>query len=376
MKKVFLELLDNGFFLVPLRGKGKDVKECKRPLAFKQGDEIITWKNPEILSYAEDLARKGHEAFGIWTRASRILGIDIDLYKINDPQMRNKIYTFIREAVKKHAYIELTASRGVHVAFQNPDEKLYLAGEGQVEVLYDKIMIIAPTRFRTPSGIHQYKIMYNTLPTCSLVEEAEDVLGLIGIVPGSITIGSVTTSDRGDRVRFSMYLASRMMLDLDIDSLSDTQISLLLYILFAKADCYCLAQVMEEIIKSKTCPIRKEVVDLKNPRTSRFIIQHVFTSILALLGASAERIHSWLHSWRFVDEDLDPREDSPKSAITNVFRYMVFNLVPLPCPFAKPLRLPPCDTVPILKIARLGKEKIMEAYNYVKQLKHLPAPGT
>ena len=121
-KSYWLELLRNGYWILPVAGRGRGsskreaLAEAKRPLVFckyknnfftpkelvktvprdvlrrcfsakdkarctcvEAGGEWVTWKSEEILAVAEELARKGHNAFALYGRGSGVLPIDIDV---------------------------------------------------------------------------------------------------------------------------------------------------------------------------------------------------------------------------------------------------------------------------------------------------------
>jgi len=111
VKDYILELLRNNIWVFPIKGRGKDVAEAKRPLSFKDGDEIITWKNEKILNYSEELAKKNHHAWGLWLQKSRRFGIDVDAYKY-DKRIAEKIESRLRDL--EYMYSEKSARGGIH----------------------------------------------------------------------------------------------------------------------------------------------------------------------------------------------------------------------------------------------------------------------
>ena len=159
-------------------------------------------------------------------------------------------------------------------------------------------------------------------------------------------------------------------LDLDVDNLSDEQITAFLYLLFDKAGCVGMAKLMEWIGEYNVVPIKKQMYNIiKIPRSTRWLFQYEIAAVMAYLGFSPERTVEWLTSWKFIDEDQDPREDSLENAVLNVYRFGKLLLLPRgACPFCHLAGVNnTCNETPIHKIFRLSPETIKLILSFVKR---------
>lgn len=166
MKSYILELLRNGMWVFPIIGKAKKIDIAKRPMAFcylkgkyiealellriapKEliekcrdsrgkikldkvcyglgGEKYITWKKEEILTLAEEYARKNHFAWGIWLLESERFGFDIDIYKAqlkNVEHIRQGLIKILKQM--DNVYSELSGRGGIHlITYASKDRKL------------------------------------------------------------------------------------------------------------------------------------------------------------------------------------------------------------------------------------------------------------
>ncbi len=364
MKEYIFELLRNGIWVFPIKGNGKTIEEAKRPLSFRQGDELITWKHPDILSYAEELARKGHHAWAVWLLKSRRFGIDIDMYKAREDLKHDIVEALMNTP---EVYSELSARGGIHIILTVNDDKKYklIAERNWIEYKHDGYFIIAPSILKTPGASYIYKkIAGNILETASIEEwDFFKELILPEIETKIVEDTSITSSPSVNSVKIEG-------LGLDLDNLTDRQITALLYLLFKYSNCPGMAELMRYIYRTGTVPVRKEMYNIMRiPRTTRWIVQYIITAVLGYLGTSADRVYQYLFSFKFIDEDEEPRSDSPKNAIYNVFSRHDLLLVPRgACPIC-PLLLnkEACNETPIHKVFRMRPSRVKELIEFVRE---------
>ncbi|MEM4620954.1 MAG: hypothetical protein QW607_12180, partial [Desulfurococcaceae archaeon] len=155
-------------------------------------------------------------------------------------------------------------------------------------------------------------------------------------------------------------------MNLNLDHLTDRQITVLLYLLFKEINCRGMEEVVRRIYEEGICPIRKTMDNvMRINRTTRWMIQYVLSSAMAWLGFSSDRTRQWLMSWRFIDEIEDPRSDSLENALLNVYRYNKLFLMPRGgCPFCTPS----CNLTPIHRILRVGERRVRKMVDVVTAL--------
>ncbi|MEM4618942.1 MAG: hypothetical protein QW607_01880 [Desulfurococcaceae archaeon] len=362
VRNYLMELLKNGLWIFPIKGKGETVEECKRPMSFGEGDNIITWKNEKILSYSEELIRKGHDGWGLWLMKSNLFGIDLDLYKLNMSSDR-----IINGLKGSGLYIEKSGRGGVHIIGSYSGSPSTLIVEPEVQGLegkHDGYFIIYPSILKTPSNEYRYEKVDGDLLDPLEIESGlfvvENVLYSNGIeVKLSIERSRTSTVTLKESVKING-------LNLNLDHLSDKQISVLLYLLFKEVNCRGMEGVVRRIYEDGTCPIRKTMdSSMRINRTTRWIVQYVLSSVMAWIGFSSDRTRQWLMSWRFVDEDEDPRSDSIENALLNVYRYNKLFLMPRGgCPFCTPS----CSLTPIHRVLRVGERRVRKMIDVVTSL--------
>lgn len=364
-KKYLMELLKNGMWIFPIKGKGKTIEECKRPMSFKDGDEVITWKNEKILSYTEELIRKGHQAWALWLLKSNLFGIDLDLYKLNISSDG-----IINELRGSGLYVEKSGRGGVHVVggFEGPPSTLLVVPEIQgIEGKHDGYFIIYPSILRSLNDEYRYEKVDGDLLNPMDIEAGlfvvENVLYKNGItVKLSIERSRSSTLSLKESVKING-------LNLDVDHLTDKQISVLLYLLFKEVNCKGMEEIMEMIYEQGICPVRKTMDNgMKINRTTRWMVQYIFSCVLAWLGFSSDRTREWLLSWRFIDEDEDPRSDSMENALLNVYRYNKLFLIPRGgCSFC----IPSCNLSPMHRVMKVSEKRVKKMVDIVTSLVRL-----
>ncbi|MEM4620229.1 MAG: hypothetical protein QW607_08440 [Desulfurococcaceae archaeon] len=361
-KKYLMELLKNGLWIFPIIGKGETVEECKKPMTFKEGDNIITWKNEKILSYSEELIRKGHHAWALWLLRSNLFGIDLDLYKLNMSSDR-----IINELRGSDLYIEKSGRGGVHVvgSYSGPTSTLVVEPEIQgIEGKHDGYFIIYPSILKTPENEYRYERVDGDLLNLMDIE-----LGVY-VVENVLYKNGIEVKLSIERSRSSATVLKENIkingLNLDIDYLTDKQISVLLYLLFKEINCKGMEKVVRKIYEEGICPVYKTMDNsMRINRTTRWMVQYILSSIMGWLGFSSDRTRQWLLSWRFVDEDEDPRSDSVENALLNVYRYNKLFLIPRGgCPFCSPS----CTLTPIHRVLRVGERRIKKMVDVVTAL--------
>lgn len=346
VKDYILGLLKNGLWVFPIKGRGQTVEECKRPLSFKSGDELITWKDERILSYAEDYARKGHHAWAVWLYRSNLLGLDLDLYKLNAGGR-------VEDELKRtNLYIERTGRGGLHViGFYYSTTPVSLAIEPLLPGLewkHDGYFIIHPTVLRTPTSEYRYERIHGDLLSADSIEDYLPYIG--GILRSRIEVVPVKEKKmKAVEGRFNG-------LGLNVDDLSNEEVTVLLYLVFKESGCAGMQRIVEEIMRCGVCPVSKEMDgSMRIPRTTRWMVQYVLSSVMAWIGFSAQRAREWMKSWRFVDEDVEPRGDSLENSLMNVYRYGKLFLIPRGgCPFCTES----CPYTPIHRVLRIPEKRI------------------
>ncbi|MEM1759871.1 MAG: hypothetical protein QXU26_04075 [Thermofilaceae archaeon] len=346
VKDYILSLLKSGLWVFPVRGKGQTVEDCKRPMSFREGDDLITWKDERILSYAEDYARRGHGAWGIWLYRSNLLGLDLDLYKL--PVNVN----IVDDLKKTNLYVERTGRGGLHViGFYYSRTPVSLTIDPPVPGLewkHDGYFIIHPTVLKTPTSEYRYERIHGDLLSADSIE---DYLPYIGrLLRTRVEVVPVKEKKmKGVEGRFNG-------LRLNVDVLSNEEISVLLYLVFKEARCAGMQKILEEIMKTGICPISKEMDgSMRIPRTTRWMVQYILSSVMAWIGFSSPRARVWMKSWRFTDEDVEPRGDSLDNSLMNVYRYGKLFLIPRgSCPFCTES----CPHTPIHRVLRIPEKRI------------------
>jgi len=219
---------------------------------------------------------------------------------------------------------------------------------------YYKFVLSDGTRIKYPWEIRQFSTRLSTKDTLEYFEEFYSI--------------RIVEENRTGTKRINRELKINGF-NLNIDSLSNTQTTVLLYLTFEEAGCPGLRRIIESIAEQRVAPVRKEMYyEMDIPRTTRWLLQYIFTSILAVLGAGSGKAEEWLLSWRFIDEDADPRDDSPANAIYNVYSIGKLALVPRgSCPFCRLVgEGEGCSSSPIFKVLALGRKRIERIYSFVK----------
>ncbi|MEM4818970.1 MAG: hypothetical protein QW794_04825 [Thermosphaera sp.] len=263
VKDYILSLLKSGLWVFPIKGKGQTVEDCKRPLSFKSGDELITWKDERILSYSETLARKGHNGWAVWLYRSNLLGLDLDLYKL--PVNVN----IVGDLKKTNLYVERTGRGGLHViGFYYSRIPVSLTIGPPVPGLewkHDGYFIIHPSVLRTPTSEYRYERISGSLLS---VDSIEEYLPYIGRLLGT-RVEVVPVKERKARLITGKFNG----LGMNVDDLTNEEISVLLYLVFKEAGCAGMQKILEEIMKTGTCPISKEMdSSMRIPRTTRWMV--------------------------------------------------------------------------------------------------------
>ncbi|MEM1672978.1 MAG: hypothetical protein QXT86_13090 [Archaeoglobaceae archaeon] len=361
-KKYLMELLKNGLWIFPIKGKGETIEECKRPMSFRDGDNIITWKNEKILSYSEELIRRGHHGWGLWLFKSNLFGIDFDLYKLNMSSDG-----IIKELRGSGLYVEKSGRGGVHVVgrFVGPPSNLMVEPEVQgVEGKHDGYFIIYPSILKTPTEEYVYERidgdLLNPLEIESGLFVVENVLYKNGIeVRLSIERSRTSTKTLKENIKING-------LNLNVDHLTDKQITVLLYLLFKETNCKGMEKIVRNIYEEGICLIKKTMDNsMRINRTTRWMVQYILSSTMAWLGFSSDRTRQWLLSWRFIDEDIDPRSDSLENSLLNVYRYNKLFLIPRG---GCPLCTPACTLTPIHRVLRMSEKRVKKMVDIVTSL--------
>ncbi|MEM4619846.1 MAG: hypothetical protein QW607_06490 [Desulfurococcaceae archaeon] len=361
-KRYLMELVKNGMWIFPIKGKGESIEECKKPMSFKEGDNIITWKNEKILTYSEELIRKGHQAWGLWLMKSSLFGIDLDLYKLNISTDR-----IVNDLKNSDLYIEKSGRGGVHVigSYTGPPSTLMVKPDIQgIEGKHDGYFIIYPSILKTPENEYRYEKVNGDLLNLMDIElgvyVVENVLYKNGIeVKLYIERSRISSSVLKENIKING-------LNLDLDHLSDKQITTLLYLLFKETNCKGMEKIMRNIYEEGICPVRKTMDNgMKINRTTRWMVQYILSSTMAWLGFSSDRTREWLLSWRFIDEDEDPRSDSLENSLLNVYKYNKLFLIPRGgCPFCTPS----CSLSPMHRVLRVGERRVRKMVDIVTEL--------
>jgi len=381
MKEYILELLKNGMWVFPVKGKGKTVDEAKKPLTFYEGDKEISWKSEEILSYSEELARKGHYAWGLWLLRSERFGIDMDVYKspfTNKNEIRAKIIGILKDF--KSVYSEVSAQGGIHIVLSTPMRagnetyRLVVEPRGRyswVEYKHDGYFIIYPSVLKLPSGEVRYEKIAGDLLNTEEVEIFYTTFReILRTVFQDDEVDVTLESVKSSRSKYKITGIRIGEIGIDLDGLTDIQVSALLYLLFLEAGCEGMAKALEWISEHRIVLIPKRFYDvMRIPRTTRFLFQHCLAGVMAWLGFSDSRIHEWMLSWKFIDEDTDPRKDSLSNALYNVFHYGILDLTPKGgCPWCwMLLKRESCGETPMRKVIKLPKEKILSIAELIRK---------
>lgn len=367
MKEYILELLYNRIWVFPIKGKGRKLEEAKEPLTFFEGDEKVTWKNEKILAYTEELARKGHEAWGVWLLKSNRFGVDIDLYKAKE-----ELNVDLVRRLKEHPelYTEISGRGGVHILLEVDSNSKYTAVSPfkWVEWKHDGHFIIAPSVLKTPKKVYKYTRISGSLLVTIPVELWNDKLG--NEVLPELNIKIYKNKGISIPAGINPVTVTGVNLNINIDELTNEQITALMYLLFHTAGCVGISKVLEWIGEYNVVPIRKQMYNLlKIPRTTRWLLQYELAAVMAYLGFSPERTAEWLASWKFVDEDSDPRADSLQNAILNAYSGKLLLLPRGTCPFCSLAKVnnESCFETPIHKVFKLHSEEIKKIVDFVKR---------
>ena len=361
-----IDLIKDGLYVFPIRGRGKTVDEAKRPLRVKEGNQLITWKNPEILSYSEELAKKGHTAWAIWLKKSYRFGVDIDIYKYNR-NIGGQIINKLKEI--EVFYTEISGRGGIHIILtvdDNKEDYKLLSNTKWIEWKYDGYFIIHPTILKTPEGEYRYRRITGDIIRTGSVQLFNSYIEYI--FPENVEAEIITSiSYKYNNIGNIRIEGLRIE---GLDELSNDQITALLYLLFNMGNCSGMEKIMEYIGEHGIVPVRKEMYNLmENPRTTRWLIQYIISSIMGYLGFSERRTYEYLVSFKFVDEDVDPRKDSIHNSLYNVFRRGNLFLLPRGgCPVCSLiLKKESCTDTPMIKILRIPRQRIIQILEFVKR---------
>jgi len=348
-KQYWLELLKNGYWIFPIRGKGKTVEDAKKPMTFKDGDKLITWKSEEILGYAEEMARKNHNAFGLWLLKSNLFGVDIDLYSANDPDIEKKILDFVNR--HPEFYSERSGRGGIHIV-TGASKDILISMKSSYEWLqykHDGYFIVYPSELRTPEGVFRYEKIAGDIIHCGWYE---DLLTLLkNEIDSSLEFNVLSGSSSGSIAgKFNFIRESLLKLKISKDQFNDLLIFLLKY-----AKCGLMNAVIQ-IKESKVIDLPWELhTYMKIPRSWRFHLQHQLASILYIVGAKPSDIEEWLYSWNFsTNEDIDHNEERIRNVLYNISRG-TFSLIPKgTCPFGI-LYGCNCNSTPFFRVLTILK---------------------
>ena len=354
----WLELLEKGLWIFPVKGIGKTKDDAKKP--------ICEWKNEEAVKLAREYASKSHNAFACWLLRSGLFGIDID-YKHLSNEERSSLPKLDKLMDDLGVYVEKTAGKGRHYIFKADRKwKLVTKKEG-VEYKSDGYFIIAPSVLKTPERDYRYEFLNDVK-----IYEAVDIEAVKTDVEEALSeFFKVEVKVEEDIVAFETPETIKIeSLGLDVNDLNFKQVDALLYLIFSEAECDGLAKAVEYIDESRVVPVRKKLYSMmNNPRTTRWLFQYSLACVMAYLGFSLDKIYEYLMSFKFIDEDEDPRNDSTGNVVYNLQKYGLLDLVPRgACPWCWMLcKKPSCDSTPLKKVMRIPRDTIERMLEFVRE---------
>jgi len=369
VKGYILELLNSWMWVFPVKGKGKDLNEGKKPLSFKEGDEVVTWKDKRILGYAEELARKGHEAWAIWLQGSSRFGFDIDIYKAADVENKDEVRRRIVEELRKRSefYSEMSGRGGIHViAYALRDEKLKEeSGFSWLEYKHDGYFIIFPSVLRTPEKEYRYEWLGGDILTAtdydkvvvSLSEILSKALGRrVDVVVEKVgRAGAVRKRGGGGAV----VQVSTQGVE-EVRQLDALKLKVLLYLLFKKAGCKGLEKLMREWITKGYIPLLYGTWYMDIPRSTRMLFEHTVLSIAFFAGASEDQLGKLYDEMVFKHGGrVEDAGDNWENIIHNISRGTLNLIRKGRCPFCVLAGVGGfCPSFPLSKVMQLSRDYI------------------
>jgi len=390
MKEYILELLKNGMWVFPVKGKGNTVEEAKRPMTFKEEDDIITWKDERILTYAEELARKDHHAWGLWLKMSYRFGIDIDIYKSQLPNKDAVAGKLVKE-LRNHneIYSERSARGGIHTILYVDDiskDLSLISPEKWIEHKYDGYFIIYPSIIKLPNEELRYeRIAGDILSTAHYTIGIEIINEILRRVVGDIEIrivggdeklrlgtasAEIGIEERSDIKKRRPMLPAGSVFDRikqEFSELESLQAVVALGILSTEAGCRGFAEILDKWTETGKVPIKNEV--LPHGRGAHRTFESVLFVLLRELGYTVEKAEEMAAMIDYIDgiENTEP-------SAAAVYRYDHQSIIPLSrmsCPYGDVGKCW-CASKPDWRIVNWIKrypDRALQIIRYVKRLK-------
>ncbi len=381
VKQYILELLRNDIYVFPIKGRGKTVEEAKRPMSFKEGDELITWKNEKILSYSEELARKNHQAWAVWLLRSKRFGIDIDVYK-HDKKKAETIANRLKEI--SEVYSELSGRGGIHIILSVSTEKKYKLRSNRkwIEWKFDGYFIIYPTVLITPKEKYKYtKINGDLLNTedaeffstfIPAIFDLEDEVEIVaeGEARSEVSVVGEAEDVRGDPRRRRPKLPDHGIFAKIKQEFAELQpwphAVVALGLLALEAGCRGFAELLDAWTETGKIPIENE--ELPNGRGAHRTFESVLFVLLRELGYRVELAEGIADRIDYIDGITSTK---PRACI--VWRYDHQSIIPLnkmTCPYAE-LAHCWCASKPdwrIISWIKRHPDRALQIIRYVKRL--------
>ena len=334
---------------VAVRGYGKDEKEAKIPLNFNIKERFGTWENFKHKIHEQnqntlELLQSGK------AKAIGVIGfphfqiVDIDFYRIDDQDIRNKILDAI-EYLKEVTYVEKTPRGGYHIFFKTGEKVSNVrATKGFVDIKYLGYVITAPSCLFIQNNVLRYetisKLQIENLSEVDAVIEdyidlLQDIINIVRSYTSKRQKQSSLSSQTYDK-KFKWHVASRVKQL--FSKITDT--SLLKYFLYIYAqlvlDCKGFAEAIRHWIVEKVIPIKKVEAPLSIPRGTHFLVENDIFGLLWNLGVKYEVLEK-------LAEELDYIDGVEGSPPVHTLKYTIIkNNYVVPCGFCPFMLLGKC----------------------------------
>lgn len=299
--KHVVKLIINGILVIPVKGIGDTLQAAKHPIIpkgirYKSYTSEIQRRMVLESSYKTlDLLRdRKITAFGVPGSFNYIIWIDIDAKKFPVRKFEN----VFKELAKKGAYVERTASGGIHIGIKARDDEqlntVFVSQHGEVDTKTFGYVIAAPSILYARKTRTVYR--YTKLPESR--ELYEPIAHLDEIIDALTTVVEPRTPDM---IEERIETAPREKHAITVPLLSKVpaepkEIIKALIAVYRILGCNGMERFLIELYRGRwalpyvdyqrLCPLAK------HPRSSWGIIEYNLGSVMAILGMHRHHVES------------------------------------------------------------------------------------